>query len=336
MSSHPREHLLDYVLGALDAAEEESLERELETNAQLAAQLDRLKDKVGRFGLADEPEVFDPPAGLAARTCNFVALEANQLPQPARAAFSAPPAEHTGRYRFTWADLLVAASVLVAAFALAFPAISQSRFQAQVAVCQDNIRHVGMALHEHASLDPMRWFPRIEREGNRSVAGIYAPILISGGLLADPRVIFCPSSERGVSGDRQPVTLEQVDAAADALLLEYFETMGGDLGYDMGHEEAGELLPTRDRRRANHPLLADAPSDGRPGRTTANHAGRGQNFFYEDGRIQWLRRLPTEVLGDDPYHNRAGRVAAGLDPEDAVLGASSDRPIVLPVRLIQE
>jgi hypothetical protein len=336
MSSHHREQLLGYVLGALDAADEEAVERELEINHDLAAELHRLQGCVGRFGLADEPESFDPPAGLATRTCHFVALQADQLPQPARAAFSAPPDEHVGRRRFTWADLLVAASVLVAAFALLFPALANSRFHAQMVLCQENAGQVGLALHEYASLDPMHWFPRIEREGNRSVAGVYAPMLISHGLVLDPRMLFCPSSELGVANRKQPPTIEEVDQATGELLQEYFETMGGDYGYDMGHEQNGELRPTRDQRRAGHVLLADAPRDGRPGRTTANHGGRGQNLVYEDGRVQWLPQLPTDVLSDDPFHNRAGRVAAGLDIDDAVLGASSDRPIVLPARLIKE
>jgi hypothetical protein len=91
-------------------------------------------------------------------------------------------------------------------------------------------------------------------------------------------------------------------------------------------------MPQCDQRRSNHVLLGDAPQDGRPGRTSANHAGRGQTYLYEDGRVDWRTALPE--IGDDPFYNRHGDVAAGLDETDIVLGASGDRP--LPVRLIQE
>jgi hypothetical protein len=110
--------------------------------------------------------------------------------------------------------------------------------------------------------------------------------------------------------------------------------MGGDYGYNMGYTEGGDLMPPANAGRVTYVLLADAPSDGRPGRTTANHAGRGQNLLCEDGRVSWCPTIPSDRLGDDPFHNRNGEVAAGLDRNDAVLGASSDRP--LPVRLIQE
>jgi hypothetical protein len=99
----------------------------------------------------------------------------------------------------------------------------------------------------------------------------------------------------------------------------------------MGYVTDGRLVRARDARRPNYVLVGDAPSDSRPRRVSANHNGRGQNVLYEDGHIQLLRELPSPRLLDDPYHNREGWVAAGVDPDDAVLGASADLP--MPVRL---
>lgn len=334
MSSPTREHLLGYVLGALDPTERAAIERDLEADPELAADLRLLKNRIGRLGLADEPESFDPPAGLAARTCHFVALKSNALVQTARPVFSTPPpVDFVQNRRYTWADFVVVASVLVAGFALFFPALSHSRFQSQIAVCQNHMRHIGMALHEHATLDPMHWFPRIENGGNRGVAGAYAPILVNDGLVLDPRTFVCPSSQLAGDLSRLEIpSLAQLDAATGEKLAAYHRTMGGDYGYDMGYLQDDELLPHRDERRPNHVLMGDAPQDGRPGRTSANHDGCGQTYLYEDGRVDWLPALPVQC--DDPFHNRRGEVAAGLDREDSVLGASDDRP--LPVRLIQE
>jgi len=56
--------------------------------------------------------------------------------------------------------------------------------------------------------------------------------------------------------------------------------------------------------------------------------------LYEDGRVNFLPQLTSSQILDDPYHNRNGWVAAGVDRDDAVLGASSDPP--LPVALVED
>jgi hypothetical protein len=339
--SPTREHLLGYLLGALDAAEHAAVERELASDPRLAEELARLSQNVGRWGLTDEPETFDAPAGLAARTCHFVAIQSRDQVQlagseRARAAFSLPPAsDFEESRRFTWADLLVAAAVLIAAFAVLFPALSNSRFQAQMIACQDRMRNLGVALHQHASFDPMHWFPRIEREGNRGVAGAYAPILVDQRLVLDPRTFVCPSSDLAAHLELLEIpSLEQLDAASAEEAARYHKVMGGSFGYSFGFIKEGDLLPQCDLRRPNHVIMADAPQQGRPGRATLNHDGCGQNLLYEDGRVQWVTTLPSLVLPDDPFHNRNGDAAAGLDCDDASLGASHERP--LPIRLIKE
>ena len=73
MSSPSREHLLGYLLGALSPDEHEQVETEINQNPALQAEMQRLKACVENVGLADERPAFDPPAGLAERTCRFVA-----------------------------------------------------------------------------------------------------------------------------------------------------------------------------------------------------------------------------------------------------------------------
>jgi hypothetical protein len=111
------------------------------------------------------------------------------------------------------------------------------------------------------------------------------------------------------------------------------QTMGGDFGYNLGYVEDETLRRPRNARRGRYVLVADAPSNLQPNRVSNNHRGRGQNVLYEDGHVQFLEQIPSPQLPDDPYHNREGWISAGLDREDAVIGASSDHP--LPVTLIR-
>jgi hypothetical protein len=323
------EKLLGYMLVALEPSERDEVERELARDPVLCEELRRLEDCIGRIGLADVPEHLSPPSGLALRTCEYVAARTDTYVEPARPAFSVQPPEYVEPRRYTWVDLLTAAAVLIAGFAIFFPALSHSRFQAQVASCQNHMRQVGMALHQYATLDPQRRFP-YARPGRFNRAGIYAPTLVDSQLILDPRAFQCASQGGDVP---QIPTREEIESAEEDVYALLVEAMGGHFGYSMGYIQNDQFVPPRDQRRNRHPLLSDKPSDERPGRTTANHGGKGQNVMCEDGCVTWCPTVPLAPHADDPYHNRMGQVAPGVDPEDAVLGASAD--VVLPT-LIRE
>jgi hypothetical protein len=63
---------------------------------------------------------------------------------------------------------------------------------------------------------------------------------------------------------------------------------------------------------------------------SANHHPRGQNVLYEDGHVQFLCLALVDGAIDDPFHNREGWIAAGVDQEDTVLGVSWDPPLPVP------
>ena len=196
-----------------------------------------------------------------------------------------------------------AAAVLIASFAVLFPALSHSQFQARIAGCQNHLRQVGMALHDAANMQPDRRFPEIPDEGNLAVAGSYGPRLVGQGLVSDPAAFFCPGASTDDSIPPTPgyPSLEEINAATGARVAELQRIMGGHYAFPLGYVENGKIVPVRDERRSNFPLLADAPCDAQPGRASRNHLGRGQNVFFEDGHIELYN------LADDPgeRHDRA-------------------------------
>jgi hypothetical protein len=328
MTSPSREDLLGYLLQALAPQEQEQVEAELENDPVLAVELRRLEATLQRVGLQDAPERIDPPIGLARRTCRLVGQHAaGELVAPASVIAASIPARER---RFTWYDFVTVAAVVIAALSLAFPALSYSRFHAQVATCQNQLRLIGAALHEYSNLQADHSFPGPEVEGPRSVAGVVAPILVSHKLAEPPMFLCANSPAASREGFRMP-SLDELDQLTGYELRTVQRTMGGDFGYNMGYVKDGRLTRPRDQRRPNYVLVGDAPSDSQSRRSSRNHGGRGQNVLFEDGRFQFLRELVTPELFDDPYHNRAGWVEAGLDADDAVLGASADVP--LPVGL---
>jgi hypothetical protein len=329
--SHPsREQLLGYLLGALDRAEGEQLEAEFEHDPELRVQLDRLSACVRQMGLDDEPRHYDPPPGLAARTCQFVATQTEPLVTRSQALSSYYGAEQ--QRRMTWFDLLTAAAVLIVAAALFFPAVSLSRFQAQIASCQNHLRQIGLGMHGFSDAQPDGSFPGPEAEGNRAAAGVVASLLVANQYVDSP-VFLCPGAqarERAVDF-RVPLPPE-LDAAVGQELAAMQQRMGGNYGFNLGYLVNDALMRPRNSGRGQYVLVADAPSNMQLNRVSNNHRGRGQNVLYEDGHVQFVPQIPSPQLTDDPYHNREGWVSAGLDREDAVIGASGDHP--LPIRLI--
>ena len=102
--------------------------------------------------------------------------------------------------------------------------------------------------------------------------------------------------------------------------------MGGSYAYNLGFVENGVYQSAKFAGRANYPIFSDAPAGNSNERPTKNHRRRGQNILCEDNCVRFVVGLPAE-WSDDPYRNRSGIVAAGVDCTDAVLGESGAQPL---------
>lgn len=361
MSRPTCEQLLGYLLGALDSKECMEVERAVADSPEVAAEFEKLRSSLGTVGLLDEPESVEPPLCLASRTCEFVEARiesfaaetvslkaiaadavagADDVVDSAQTRARGPKvtlspvtrAEVSG-YSMRRLDLIVACSVVLIGAALCFPLLYTSSFQANVVSCQNHLRQLSQALQAYSELEPDGAFPHVTETGPRSVAGVYAPTLLTNKLIDNPRTFFCPGNPQlaaSLTRKFRIPTLPELDAAEGEQLTEYHNTMGGSYGYNLGYNQGEIVLPPRNSRRANYALLADAPHDSQPGRVSTNHDRRGQNVLFEDGQIRFVNlanQRGGEISIDDPFHNRLGLVAAGVDINDAVIGRSNDRPL---------
>ncbi len=288
------DELLDYSLGLLDDDEREAADLALADDPGLASEADRLGEAIQR--LLDDGASYDPPAGLASRTVGFVAdLTARS------AILDFVPA----RVPFRWADVAVAAGVLLAGLLTLIPAVNAGRSRAAQAGCSYNLQTLGASLAGYATRH--NHYPDVcTNDAPGSHVGSYAIALQEENLLHDSRSLHCPC--RGACPEIKGVRPD----------------MGHiDYAYNVGNRQHrdGEAEPIRLGLPAAIPLLADQPPhDGvsvLPG-NSPNHDSRGQNVLFSDLHVEWF---PTRrvKLDRDLFLNDHNRPQAGIGPHDSAL-----------------
>ncbi|MHC4400427.1 MAG: hypothetical protein ACYTG0_12190 [Planctomycetota bacterium] len=327
MVDRTREQLLGYLLGALDDTERESVESELERNPELARELARVQERLHPLWAA-QPD-FAPPPRLAERTCELVASHTDPAPQ----AEYAGPAPVGGAWGgSSWWDITVAAGMVLVVALLIFPAIQRSRYDARLLGCQDNLRTLGAALHQY-SQSHVDLFPPVYDEGRLAGAGIYAPVLLSHGLVDRSERFVCPGSPLAENGRFRVPFLAELASAPRKELIRQRRTMGGSFAYSLGYREPDGRYTTRDLRRPNFAMLADVPRSCQLGYQSLNHGGCRQNVAFEDGSVRFcLSPRSCEAIGNI-FVNDRGDVAAGQNPFDSVVGPSTAVPNVTFCRL---
>ena len=182
-----QDSLIGYLLGALDEDETSRLEARLEQDPDLQARLRQAARSLRPLRMDDDD--IEPPEGLACGTCCFVEKAKRLVALGRYERAGTPP-------NWTVVDMTIAAGIFLAACLLFFPAINNSRYHAQIAGCQNNLRHIGRALIEYSE-NAKGLFPRVPATGNLAVAGMYAPTLREQGFVLDDHVFLCPASSRG-------------------------------------------------------------------------------------------------------------------------------------------
>ncbi len=313
--------LLGYLLDALDGEEKQQIERALRHDPELRCRLEQLRAQLP----PRDSTPCDPPEGLAEHTCDLIEGCLVQC----RRSDGAPRDRCVGRPACSLADLAMAVGVFLASAMLFFPVLANSRYRSHLHACQFNLQRLGAALRGFSQLNQGR-FPAIPVTGNRSAAGIFAPILLEQEFLVDSRVLVCPGSsltQDPVSW--KPPTLEEIDQAEGRLLKRLHRRMGGSYGYALGYRIGNQYFPPRDEGRSHYAVMSDAPSLHLSQRRSSNHCGHGQNVLFEDCRVEFIVD-PVEIAPRNAlFVNRYGVAEAGADKDDYVIGRS-DTPPLLP------
>lgn len=314
-------HLVEYLLGALEEGPCRHLEERLRHDTPLRVQLDLLRRALQP--LEADKESPPPPPNLVADTIALVAEHmCRPLPKaPATLRVVAAPERPWWRR----ADVLLAASLFIAAAGIAAPLLLHShRARSQTAQCQENLRTFAAALDSFHQTKGE--YPHVAGAKPNQAAGLVVPMLYQFGSLPKDKPLVCPGIRDLKPADFSLEALQRMDPDAFA---QNAPTLLPGYAYDLGFRDGIGYHP-RPRVEAGlrslMPLMADALPCATDAENSPNHGGRGQNVLFQDGHVKFVKSRHIGFDGDDIYLNKQNHVAAGLDPLDTVLGCASAKP----------
>lgn len=314
------DNLVGYLLNALDSQTQREVEEYLRTDPEAQKQLDLLRKSLRP--LETDRDRIDPPPGLADRTLVRVRKRTREIiPMPAAPAMPRAPVSswwHRG-------DVLVAAGLLICVVGLGAPGLYRLRASyLSRAECANNMRGMHQTFASYADTHNGN-LPQVEEKPRRNLAGIFVPTVNESGVAARQMNVRCPSNGRP---SIPSLTLAELDALSAEEFEQHAQRLGGCYAYTLGYrDKQNGLHGYRSDDHSDIPILADRPAtDGGGIRgNSPNHNG-GQNVLYIGGYVRFVKQPEAGLESDHIYLNRLNRVAAGVDRDDTVLGASMDRP----------
>lgn len=320
------DNLVGYLLGALDADSQRSVEKYLDDEPGARQRLETLRRALAPLEV--DKDSIDPPPLLTVRTLGRVA-EYRCRPLPA----APPPPVRFASGRVWWrrGDVLAAACLLVLVGGLGTTWVRRTQAEHQRVACQRNLGLFANALQGYASKQGGD-LPRIEKGNPRYVAASYLPMLKEAGVLPADASVRCPAN--GAPLHDVP-SLSDLADLPDEKMVDRLGEMPGCYAYTLGHMHngvhAGPRLQPALYNSTVLPVMADRPTIGdRPEvrDSSPNHAG--QNVLFLDGNVRYLKKpfrpFTDPKAPDHIFLNHEGKVAAGVDQWDSVLGWGTDRP----------
>jgi hypothetical protein len=347
------DNLVGYLLNALDDDTHQQVEEYLRDNPKAQKRLESLRATLEP--LAADKDDIAPSAGLAFRTLARVAeYRCRPVPEPSPAPVIPSSSGWAERPWWRRTDVLVAASIFLVVGTLCFQGFSNFKATAARLECANNLANFHYALNTYSDrndgylpgvplrrdpVEPWKVGPQpIEVPENplppnatdREVAGIFIVQLKDSGCLGPMVSIQCPTNGKSPPSDKslqdlQNMSLEEFDKEVARLVRCYAYS----LGYRGPAGEHRGLRRDPDQPDLNNdllPVMADRPFILPDGTRVNSRNHKGQNVLFMGGNVRYCTSPNVGIDGDDIYVNRNGKVAAGLDWKDTVLGCSGDRP----------
>jgi len=319
------DNLLGYLLNSLDEAEHRQVEEYLQANPPARERLEALRQALAP--LAEDRDSIVAPPNLAVRCLAYVAEHCcRELPRSPLPTSRAVPSRPFWRR----ADVLVAASLLLAVLAFSFPLVAKLRHDRAKIECQNNLREFYTALQSYYNVRGN--LPNYTDKTPLKVPGMIAPLLHDAGLL-EKASMRCPANGSPLPCTVSLAQLQQLCSPGDGGCGSRMQQQADGLipcyAYSLGYNEAGNYhfpnVPT-DLPAQLLPLMADRPPLQAQQGNSLNHGGLGQNVLFHDGHVLFAVSRNVGIDGDDIYLNRDMKVGAGLDCRDTVLGSSGAKP----------
>jgi prepilin-type processing-associated H-X9-DG protein len=303
--------MLDHALGRLESPDRERAEIEITSDLAMAEKFDRLSRAIHQ--LLDDGPIDEPPPGLASRTVLAI-VEAHRA---RRSILDFAPV----RVPFRWADVAVAASILLAGLLTLVPAVQKSRQQMDQAGCVFNLQQVGFGLTQYAQQHHV--YPYANRDCPAADAGSFAAMLHEAGLLPDLSILDCPSNGPSPAAKSLP-DMKTLGVIRKTDPAHYQRLVSRDYAYHVGYlDHNGKPGPIPVSRASERlPLLADQPAfedhhilEG----NSPNHHGLGQNVVFADGHVGWFNSRQIGPQDPDIFLNAKSEPGPGVSQQDSVL-----------------
>lgn len=333
------EHLIAYLLGDAPAELASEIESNLAADEELVSRLSDLRLLLGHMDSLQG--VHEPPSDLIANTMARIEAEdrdthPEELPLESLSpkVQLSPSLSNQGSSRsvsFYDSAILVLCLIVLCCFIL--PTVVKVRFESRKSLCANNLREVGTGLFSYAMGDTNGRFPVVGTDPRTGFAGVYSVHLKSSGMPLQYSQLQCPSlNNTGYDKPRMLVdsipTLTQLTRIAFSEIAVWQEVLGGHYAYNLGVMENEQVVAPHYEGRSYFAILSDAPVRRDTGEAFVSHEGRGVNFLFEDGSVQFIHlksSFPQAV--DHPFLNMGGQRSVGLNENDAVLAPSPVSPI---------
>ncbi|HUB24861.1 MAG TPA: hypothetical protein VL992_05475 [Tepidisphaeraceae bacterium] len=190
--------------------------------------------------------------------------------------------------RFTLVHLLVIVALIALATALALPAIERARDKANLLLCRDHLRQIGVDLAQYAKLN-RGCYPAGQTIDGPQVQLVKS--LAAAGLIGDPRDFYCPAQ-------RQPDRCySQENFNAGVIGYYYFSALAAGKDSDLSQFlRSGALWPRKIVAKMDPGtwVMSDLWVSG----AETAHRGyrKGVNYLLLDGSVNFIGQSPRQAF----------------------------------------